>query len=184
LKFLPTLPLATDADVHVVWRADVSEALLRKGRGGDGIAAEVAKRAAAAVLERIEVCPPNGLEAVAVPIGAARAWLAEAPLRDIADVESVVADERESEDATSPDSKPAFAWRGDESAVVVADDLRPGMTIVVPTSYGGLADGTWDPASLTAVEDIGDRKQTERELRRLADHDSLTGLLNRRGFME
>ena len=34
------------------------------------------------------------------------------------------------------------------------------------------------------VEDIGDRKQTERELRRLADHDSLTGLLNRRGFME
>ena len=34
------------------------------------------------------------------------------------------------------------------------------------------------------VEDIGDRKQTERELRRLADHDSLTGLLNRRGFMD
>ena len=34
------------------------------------------------------------------------------------------------------------------------------------------------------IEDIGDRKQTERELRRLADHDSLTGLLNRRGFME
>jgi diguanylate cyclase (GGDEF)-like protein/PAS domain S-box-containing protein len=34
------------------------------------------------------------------------------------------------------------------------------------------------------IEDIGDRKQTEHELRRLADHDSLTGLLNRRGFME
>jgi diguanylate cyclase (GGDEF)-like protein/PAS domain S-box-containing protein len=34
------------------------------------------------------------------------------------------------------------------------------------------------------IEDIGDRKQTERELRRLADHDGLTGLLNRRGFME
>jgi diguanylate cyclase (GGDEF)-like protein/PAS domain S-box-containing protein len=34
------------------------------------------------------------------------------------------------------------------------------------------------------IEDIGNRKQTERELRRLADHDSLTGLLNRRGFMD
>jgi diguanylate cyclase (GGDEF)-like protein/PAS domain S-box-containing protein len=34
------------------------------------------------------------------------------------------------------------------------------------------------------AEDIGDRKQAERELRRLADHDALTGLLNRRGFMD
>ncbi len=34
------------------------------------------------------------------------------------------------------------------------------------------------------IEDISSRKQTERELRRLADHDSLTGVLNRRGFMD
>jgi diguanylate cyclase (GGDEF)-like protein/PAS domain S-box-containing protein len=62
------------------------------------------------------------------------------------------------------------------------------------------ADGTaiWVAASTTLVRglderpryyvlqvaDIGDRKQTERELRRLADHDALTGLLNRRGFMD
>ena len=62
------------------------------------------------------------------------------------------------------------------------------------------ADGTtiWVAASTTLVrgpdgkslyyvlqvEDIGDHKQTERELRRLADQDSLTGLLNWRGFME
>ena len=37
---------------------------------------------------------------------------------------------------------------------------------------------------MVQVEDIGDRKQTERELRLLADHDALTGLLNRRGFMD
>jgi diguanylate cyclase (GGDEF)-like protein/PAS domain S-box-containing protein len=34
------------------------------------------------------------------------------------------------------------------------------------------------------IEDIGERKQAERELRRLADQDALTGLLNRRGFLQ
>ena len=34
------------------------------------------------------------------------------------------------------------------------------------------------------IEDISNRKQTEHELRQLADHDALTGLLNRRGFMD
>jgi diguanylate cyclase (GGDEF)-like protein/PAS domain S-box-containing protein len=38
--------------------------------------------------------------------------------------------------------------------------------------------------TIVQAEDIGDRKQTERELRQLADHDALTGLLNRRGFMD
>jgi diguanylate cyclase (GGDEF)-like protein/PAS domain S-box-containing protein len=62
------------------------------------------------------------------------------------------------------------------------------------------ADGTrcWVGASTTPVqgasleplyyvvqiEDISNRKRTEDELRQLADHDVLTGLLNRRGFMD
>jgi diguanylate cyclase (GGDEF)-like protein/PAS domain S-box-containing protein len=38
--------------------------------------------------------------------------------------------------------------------------------------------------TIVQADDIGGHKQTERELRRLADHDALTGLLNRRGFMD
>jgi diguanylate cyclase (GGDEF)-like protein/PAS domain S-box-containing protein len=55
--------------------------------------------------------------------------------------------------------------------------------VVVSTTLVKGPDGGADYYVLQ-VEDIGDRKQTERELRRLADHDALTGLLNRRGFMD
>jgi diguanylate cyclase (GGDEF)-like protein/PAS domain S-box-containing protein len=49
-----------------------------------------------------------------------------------------------------------------------------------------LVRGTNDdpPYYVVQIEDISARKQTEQELRRLADHDALTGLLNRRGFMD
>jgi diguanylate cyclase (GGDEF)-like protein/PAS domain S-box-containing protein len=38
--------------------------------------------------------------------------------------------------------------------------------------------------SVAQIEDIGNRKRADAELRRLADHDSLTGLFNRRRFGE
>jgi diguanylate cyclase (GGDEF)-like protein/PAS domain S-box-containing protein len=74
-----------------------------------------------------------------------------------------------------------------------ADEMRQetrylradGTPIWVATSTTLVRTETGEPLYyVLQVEDIGDRKQTERELRRLADHDALTGLLNRRGFMD
>jgi diguanylate cyclase (GGDEF)-like protein/PAS domain S-box-containing protein len=60
-----------------------------------------------------------------------------------------------------------------------------GTSLWIAASTRLVREASGEPAFVVLqVEDIGDRKQTERELRRLADHDSLTGLLNRRGFME
>ncbi len=166
-----------DADVQIVWRADVSPELIEQADSGQVANPEEKTRrdrALAALLERMDVCPPSGLEALSVPIGAVRAWLGGRPAADIADVEgrSEAEDERHAESGTA---RGALLWKGDDSAVVYADGLRPGMTLVVPCAYGGLSFGTWDPSSSAPVTDLGDRarwEQTRRPALRL--HPALT----------
>lgn len=149
-----------DADVQIVWRADLEDVF--------------ALRSDDAMRDRIEACFPTGLEALAVPIAAARVWLAgmRAPsmrvaAADFADVEGA---QQPNDDQRSEDSLPAYLWQGDQSRFVSATDLRPGMTLVVPSSYGGLAFGTWDPSSPAPVSDLGDHarwRQTGRAVLRL-----------------
>lgn len=138
-------------DVQIVWRADIGEALA---------AGDIAflRTALAAV-------PPAALEALSVPIWAARRWLAAVAARErhegaepvpaVADVEGEAFPAAEEPDRMMP----AVAWRGDESvAVAVAGDVRPGETLVVPSSYGGLSARfhCWDPDSTDHVRDRGD----------------------------
>jgi CRISPR-associated endonuclease/helicase Cas3 len=136
------------ADCQVVWRADLSEDLLRAAE--DAVMAE-------AVLALVGSVPPSSGEAVAIPHAAASRWLRGIPEGTVADVEGT----RETEDQ-KPDQppRPCLVWRGDDSLVVQGEDLdrtlRPGDTIVVPATYGGLLQGTWDPSNPTAVRDLGD----------------------------
>ncbi len=131
-------------EVQIVWRGDLSEAmLLDPGQE-------------ARAVERVESCPPSTPEAITVPLFAARRWLARA--EDSTALPDVEGSRTPDDGVPLPHSaRRALAWRGDESPVVEARDVRPGDTIVVPAEYGGVADGNWAPDSTTPVLDLGDQ---------------------------
>jgi CRISPR-associated endonuclease/helicase Cas3 len=136
------------ADVQVVWRADLSEEDLHPTREQY-------------LKELLSACPPAPAEALAVPFRAVRSWLLKVPAADISDVERETAS---AENQTrTPTTRYAARWRGDDTDVISASaarrdkTLRPGDTIVVPATYGGLHKGhrNWDPESETSFEDVG-----------------------------
>lgn len=127
-------PASGPADVRIVWRADLPET-------DTSYWADIAA-----------ICAPSGMEAVSVPIWAARVWLEGQQAADISDVEGTAASER-----SASAGRPALVWKGpDESEVVHAKRLRPGMTMVVPAGYGGCDGWGWNPASPDPVSDVGD----------------------------
>jgi CRISPR-associated endonuclease/helicase Cas3 len=166
-------------EVRIVWRADVTTQQLQALRNaqadeeGDNVSPEVAASAQTLrdnLSDALACCPPSSLEAMSVPLYAARAWLegtVEAPLTDV--------EGGESEDAAVGEAQVnrlAILWQGGEARVVSADKLRPDAVIVVPSSYGGVhpEDLVWDPTSTAAVVDRGDEartKQTGRPVLRL-----------------
>jgi CRISPR-associated endonuclease/helicase Cas3 len=141
-----------EVDVQIVWRADVTAELLEHAGEGDD-------KAMSSLLARLELCPPDGLEALSVPVAAARAWLDGIEPPDVADVEGATAAEERRRAANS--GRCAILWRGDDSRVVSSGGVRPGMTLVVPSAYGGLSAGTWDPSATEPVVDLGDRARWE-----------------------
>jgi CRISPR-associated endonuclease/helicase Cas3 len=130
-------PASGPADVQVVWRIDLTEEVLRR----DDV--EAATEIVAAVR-------PSSLEAMSLPFATARAWLANQAARDIGDTEGASPD-----DGNEPESvgRRALRWRGDESEIVDAMTLKPGHTIVVPASYGGIRSGCFDATSTDVVSD-------------------------------
>lgn len=138
------------ADVQVVWRADLTEHELQLANSR-------------AIADRIAMVPPGSMEAISLPLWAVKQWLGNGDevrdTDDIADLEGVA--------TASPDEdseRLVFCWRGrDSSQVSRVKDVAPGDTIVVPVSYGGIGiHGTFDPAAtgVTArVTDLGDLVQ-------------------------
>lgn len=139
-------PKGGPADVQVVWRTDLEESWLELERLPDLIAA-------------IGAIPPSSLEAVSLPFIVARRWLQGQG--DNASTGS--ADLEIKPDAGSEPSdgrgRLAIRWRGDETEVVAASDLKPGDTLVVPSRFGGIDPRSrcFDPTATEEVPDLAER---------------------------
>jgi CRISPR-associated endonuclease/helicase Cas3 len=132
--------------ITVVWRADVDS-----------------KKPPAYPMDRNErtrrllmLVPPRASEAIELPVWAVRRWLTQADhvIDQLADV-AVVGLEDESS-RVGDETRKVFRWKGDDerSRWARPSDLRPGDTIVVPASYGGVDEFGWNPRSNTQVSDI------------------------------
>lgn len=151
------------ADVQLVWRADITEEDLNEA-GKEQRAARAAEEGSrlGGLRARLAACPPASVEAMPVPVGAVRVWLARQTAVDVADVVGAP-------DAALPrefwGGLQAVRYRGDESEVVRPRDVRPGDTLVVPSAYGGVRFDNWAPDAPAVadggerVPDLGDRAQ-------------------------
>lgn len=135
-------PDRTGADVNVIFRGD----LLLPSHG------EAGTRAA---IDRLLAARPSSLEALTIPISAARRWLAG---RGGASVADVMAGDTESDDleAQNVNHIVALRWRGEDSDWVIPARVRPGDTLIVPIERGGIRDGSFDPECMDTVVDVGD----------------------------
>lgn len=138
-------------DVQIVWRADIDDDLILRAAADELVAQELTARLAA--------CPPASTEALAVPIGAARRWLGRraAPVTDADGVELGGVD------VPPTTRRPWIAWERGQAVLRTVDHegridfvtrLRPGDVIVVPSTHGGITDGTWDPEGTSPVPDV------------------------------
>lgn len=141
-------PQRGEPEVQLIWRADISAADLLL----DSV--EVLDL----IRSKLAACPPAAVEALSLPIHAVRRWLAEEGEQFLADVPASLVDVEEEEPA--PNVRRAVYWNGDDSSVVGYQDIKPGMTLVIPSEYGGIDNDNWAPgATSQPVSDHGDLAQ-------------------------
>jgi CRISPR-associated endonuclease/helicase Cas3 len=140
------------ADVQVVWRADLSSALLTQAASGDK---DTRQRASAAAVAIVDALPPVAAEAMTVPFLAASRWLQGLTEPETSDVEgSLDEDDTASERIGTP--RPVVIWQGEQSCVAKPLEIKPGQTLVVPASYGGIDQGNWCPSATDSVKDLAE----------------------------
>lgn len=127
------------ADVQIIWRAIAP--------GSDLLD----------LVELLEAARPSALEAVSIPIRAAKEWLANQAVDDITDAGALPVEIGAGRDEAK--AAVVLCWRGEDTEYIALDDIRPGDVLIVPTQRGGLVNDSFDPTSQTLVTDVGDLAQ-------------------------
>ena len=135
-------PDSGPADVQVIWRVDLAE--------DDLVVQDQATEIVAAVR-------PSSLEAISLPYAAVQRWLRGESRIEVTDVEGVREQEEEEARNGKGAGHRALRWMGERSEVISAAALRPGDTIVVPASRGGIRHGCFDPEAGEPVMDLAER---------------------------
>lgn len=151
-------PQRISADVQVVWRDEVPSQYELLAQEGSAPSEDVA----AAVRDQLAARRPSSLETIALPIYLVRHWLAEANQQtgqtpDVADAPLVEAEPpRRRRGSKLRPRIPVLVWRGDESQWLEdLDTLRPGATLIVSPSAGGIAAFNFNPDATDPVPDRG-----------------------------
>jgi CRISPR-associated endonuclease/helicase Cas3 len=147
--------------ITVVWRADIDPAWDDQD-----------------LIRLLTVVPPRSREAIELPVWTVRRWLGGRGISaaDVADIPA-----RESDDGEGRERKRAFRWKGDDdrSRWIVASEIRPGDTIIVPASYGGVDAFGWNPECKEAAQDVA-HKAAEPFARKRFAVRVVPGLLEQR----
>jgi CRISPR-associated endonuclease/helicase Cas3 len=134
-------------DIHIVWRADIV-AFNPEGVSRANVS--------------LELCPPSALEALQVPLWAARRWLREEQEDSIADVPDRAPDRRR--DAPGR-GRMGLRCDDDEWKPITTDQMRAGDLIVVPAQYGGCDEHGWNSDQHKEVTDLGAEANYRQRLR-------------------
>jgi CRISPR-associated helicase Cas3, subtype Dpsyc len=139
--------------VTVIWRADVNP----EWKDQD-------------VQRLLTLVPPRSGEVIALPVWAVRRWLScraeNMAMEELADIPGCVNDPKRED----TDIRQVFRWKGlsEQSQWIEPETIRPGDTIIVPASYGGVDQYGWFPQSGAPVRDVADEAAAAYRGRRYA----------------
>lgn len=128
---------ARQADsVTVVWRADIDPARNEQD-----------------LIRLLTLVPLRSSEAIELPVWTVRRWL-EGHGKwavEVADIPT-----REPDDEEGRGGRRVFRWKGDDACArwISPSEVRPGDTLIVPASYGGVDAFGWNPEWKEPVRDM------------------------------